>query len=65
MFPSIIHQVHINYVTKHHYITIIPLVKEKYNVEFNQESKDSHRQDIILSKIEFVLKNIHKSFANL
>jgi hypothetical protein len=54
MFPSMIHQVHINYVTKHHYITIISFIKEKRNVEFNQESKDSHRQEILLFKIEFV-----------
>jgi len=59
-----IHQVHINYATKHHYITIIPLIKEKGNVEFNQKSNDSHRQEILRFKIEFVLKNIHTSFAN-
>jgi hypothetical protein len=29
MLPSMIHQVHINYITKHHYMTIIPLIKKK------------------------------------
>jgi hypothetical protein len=64
MFLSMIHQAHklCHKAPLHNHHS---LNQEKGNVEFNQESKDSHRQEILLFKIVFVLKNIHKSFANL
>jgi hypothetical protein len=53
MFPNMVYQIHINYVKKHNCIAIVPLIKEKENVEFIQESKGSHRQELPLFKIEF------------
>jgi hypothetical protein len=29
-----VYQIHIDYVKKYHYIAIVPLIKEKENVEF-------------------------------
>jgi hypothetical protein len=48
-----VYQIHIDYVKKYHYIAIVSLIREKENIEFIQESKGSHKQEIILFKIEF------------
>jgi hypothetical protein len=53
MFPSMVYQVHIDYVKEHHYIAIVPLMTGKGNVKFIQELKGSHRQENLLFKIEY------------
>jgi len=53
MFPSMVYQVHIDYVKEHHYIAIVPLITEKGNVEFIQELKGSHGQENLLFKIDY------------
>lgn len=65
MFPSMVDQIYINYVKKHHYVAIIPLItkKKKGNVDFFQELKGFYRQENILFKIEYYLKNVSQKFC--
>jgi hypothetical protein len=63
MFPSMVYQVHIDYVKEHHYIAIVPLMTGKGNVKFIQELKGSHRQENLLFKIEYWLKNVSQEFC--
>ncbi len=58
-----VYQIHIDYVKKYHYIAIVSLIREKENIEFIQESKGSHKQEIILFKIEFCLKNVSQEIC--
>jgi hypothetical protein len=53
MFPSMIYQIHIDYVKEHHYIAIVPLITEKRNIEFIEELKGSHGQENLLFKIDY------------
>jgi hypothetical protein len=62
VFSSIVYQVHRDYVTKYHYIAIIPLITENGNVEFIWELKGSHRQENLFFKIDYWLKNVSQEF---